>query len=145
MANPKGEVELVIDGQAWTLKYSINVLANAEEDSGNAVADAFARLNEGHFRVADVRWLFWSALRTAHPTISQDEAGDLMQAVGLKAAIAAIGEAFNVMMGVQPERPPKRPRGRPRKVNASTGDSSGLTPLPSESMVMPSGDTRPVS
>lgn len=85
-----GGVEFEAGGKRRVLRYSMNALVRLEEATGRSVTELGELLGEGA-RMTDVRLMFWAALDGA-PTL--DEAGDVMDEIGLDRAGRLISEAF---------------------------------------------------
>lgn len=96
MANPhKGQVALNVDGKDYTLSFSINALCELEDALGESVNAIAAQMGDSSkVRLKTIRTLVWAALLDHHPGTSVEEAGNIISAAGVPAAMEAIGGAF---------------------------------------------------
>ena len=93
MANPhRGETELHVDGQTYTLAFDINAICDAEDQSGKAINEIMGDIA----RVSTLRMLLRSSLQKHHSGITVEQAGDIMGAVGIPATLTAITAALNL-------------------------------------------------
>lgn len=119
MANPhKGQVALSADGRVYTLSFSINALCELEDAVGETVNAIAAQMSDGsRVKLKTIRTLVWAALRDHHPETSLEDAGDIIGAAGVPAAMEAIGEAFAKAF---PEAEEGKAKGsRPRKAGGA--------------------------
>lgn len=95
MANrDRGEVELAFGKERYTLRMSMNAVANIEDylDKGiNEIADMVRDPKD--FRIGTWRVLLWGALKEHH-NISIEEAGEIMGRAGVKFVVEKVGEAM---------------------------------------------------
>ena len=102
-------------GAVWSLKFGINALCDLEfqVDDAEEVARLMAGTAGDPPAFSTIRAGFWAALRTFHAEITLEEAGQLIDNIGMaragsltaQALIAAFPEA-------DPPRPPKAARTR---------------------------------
>lgn len=85
MANPyRGEVELKVGEETYTIVFSINVLCDIEEaHPGINILGDFSKLS-------NIRYLLLAGLRERHPKITKADAGRILQEAGFEEAQAAI-------------------------------------------------------
>lgn len=99
MANAeRGEVELVAGGTSYTLRMSINAVAEVENFLDKGINDIVAMVrNPADFRIGIWRVLLWGALREFHK-VSLEEAGEIMGIAGVDVVVdrltAAMAAAF---------------------------------------------------
>jgi hypothetical protein len=120
MANrERGEVELAFGGERYTLRMSLNAVAEVETYLDMGVNDIAALVgNPKNFRIGTWRVLLWGALREFHPC-SIEEAGEIMQRAGVDAIMDKVVEAMQLS---HPEKQAgaKNPRKASRKVGSTT-------------------------
>jgi hypothetical protein len=91
--NPvRGEVALDAAGKSYTLKFSTNALCEAENILDKPMAVIMAQLD----RLAVLRVLMWAALQHKQPGVSLQDAGEIMDAAGMKAVVPALTDALNL-------------------------------------------------
>lgn len=119
MANPlKGEVGFTANGDDYILQFNTNALISLEERLGVPISRMGALLAEG-VSVGAVRSMLWAGLLSRH-NMSLEEAGTIMDAIGLERAAELAADALQKSM----------PKGdadgadRPRKAAAGTGNRS---------------------
>lgn len=119
MANPlRGEVEFVQDGSTYVLVLDVNALCAAEALLGQKSQEiARALALGGHMSV--LRGLLWAGLKRHH-NLALEEAGVLLQAMGLGQASAKMVEAMR--LAFPEEKGPAKPG--PRRAARGTGKRS---------------------
>jgi len=137
MANrERGEVDLTIDGKAYTMVLTTNALCELEDVMSTTLrpvtyADVLMASKKGSTRA--MRAVFWASLREHHRTVTLEDAGRLMDAadgtVSFAEKLAAL--AFAAMpadddvkaLGLKAgsDRPPK---GRRRRAGTGTRSTS---------------------
>lgn len=124
MANrDKGEVEIAINGQAYTLVLDIDAMIDIEErlstpDREVTFQEVMVKADAGSVRYT--RAFFWALLRRYHRAVTLEQAGHLlMEAGGIQAVMRTLAPALTAatpdpkdldILGVKPEK-----KGRPRK------------------------------
>lgn len=100
MANPlKGEVSLDIGGTPHLIRLDYNGLCEIEAETGKLTPELVAEAQAASF--VAIRKLFWAGLRGGGNTaITEKEAGDLIQKIGVKPALDALTESFHVVFGL---------------------------------------------
>lgn len=117
MANPhRGQVSL----GDYTLSFSINALCELEELLDKPMMEIVAAIQSPEtMRMSTVRALFWAALRDHHDAIDLNGAGLIVSELGMKVAMAKVGEAFRLAF---PEASTggagSKPKGNPRTAKA---------------------------
>jgi len=86
MANPhRGETEIEVGGERFTLAFSWNAMVEVEELLGvESLTEEIGKMTEDHppgFKT--LRALFWGSLRKHHSKVSITSAGDLLDGVPL--------------------------------------------------------------
>lgn len=107
MANSeKGEVSFEVEGKTYKLRYSTNALCEMEDAAGvGAVEFANSLSDEKKVRIKDLRTMFWAGLFDNHK-ITIEEAGSLLDVVGLEFVGSLCGEAFTLAFPVAEEGEP---------------------------------------
>jgi hypothetical protein len=101
MNRKRGGVTLSVDGVDYLFRITTNALIAYKDMMGHSFQEGLAAIqaNQDDFRTA--RAVIWTAL--AHDkAITVEDAGDVMDAVGLPAALAAFTEAVSLAFP-QPE------------------------------------------
>lgn len=93
---PSAEVE--IDGQAFRLVYDFNAIADAESAAGCNLLHGLSATMLNTMNAAQLRGLFWAALRRHHPGITVQRAGELIRLDTMPQIIEGIGQAFVLAM-----------------------------------------------
>lgn len=98
MGNPlKGEVEFPCNGMSYTLRYNINAMCTLEAALGMSVMEVMAVLGDtSKLSISMFRTMFWVGLRDKHPEMTEDQAGIVMDAVGLQEAGTYVAKAFEL-------------------------------------------------
>jgi len=96
MSNPtRGSVTFEADGKTYTLHYSTNALCELESLAGESVMRIAAQMADSDgVRLGMVRNLIWAGLRDHHPEVTVEDAGRIMDALGLDKAGSLVAEAF---------------------------------------------------
>lgn len=97
MANPiKGEVDLVAGETTYTLHLDINEIVQMEDLLDIGVLEiAAAMQNTGNPRLGFWRVALWAALRSRHPEMSLEDAGEIIKVTKLPRVIEKVGEAMS--------------------------------------------------
>lgn len=102
MANAlKGEIALTIDGNAYTLCFTTNAIAQVEQLLGG---ESIGEIAQQIARVEYQRALFWGALQKWHPTVDLMGAGALMDEVegGSEPLVEALARALRFRLSRTP-------------------------------------------
>jgi hypothetical protein len=96
MANPhKGEVALEAGERTYTLRLSINAIAEIEDLLDTGFGELVSRLGAGEqFRLGTLRVVLWGGLRKHHKGLSLDDAGEIIGEAGIAATTEAISKAI---------------------------------------------------
>ncbi|MEC9433872.1 MAG: hypothetical protein VYD87_13295 [Pseudomonadota bacterium] len=93
----RGEVEVVTSDGAITFRFTTNALCALEEDMNMGVAEIGALLSDtARFRIATARKFVRAAMVHRRPDATEDDAGALMDDVGVVEAINAAASAFQL-------------------------------------------------
>lgn len=90
MNSKRGSVTIEADGATHTLRMTTNAMVRYEDKSGESVIEALGKMDGAGVRISSIRRLFWSMLEG---DFSEDQAGDLMDEIGLTLVAEKIGEA----------------------------------------------------
>lgn len=95
MANKhRGEVALEVDGATISMRLSANALCELEGVLQRSAPEVFASLGQIDFR--SVRAIIWASLTESKPGITLSGAGTIIDAIGIKTAVAKIAELVSV-------------------------------------------------
>lgn len=91
MANPaRGEVAFKVADAEYTLKFSTNAICELEERLDKGLNVIVANME----RLTTVRALLWAGLRARHPEVSIQQAGEMIDRIGMAEATEVIGKAL---------------------------------------------------
>ena len=100
--NPVVKYSTLHDGETeWKLVFTFNALARAEAATGQNCLHA---LNLQSTSISQLRALLYATLMKFHSKVTVEQAGDILEQVGIQNAIVAILEAWSL------SRPPADPR-----------------------------------
>jgi len=120
MSNPlKGEVTFDAQGETYTLAFPINSLIALEERLGCGIVNIGDQLNAGA-TMGTIRALFWAGLIANH-NLTEADAGELMDEIGLAEAATLAGQSLSQSM---PSAGGGKSSARPRKAAVGTGKVS---------------------
>lgn len=123
--NPlKGEVAFEVSGATYTLVYSINSLCTLEDRLDLTVQQIGERMSTA-MRLSFLRQVFHGGLTSHHPQVTEEQAGELIQDLGVPRAGELIADAFFKAFADGKESAAPRPR--KAKTGAGTGPSSSLS------------------
>jgi hypothetical protein len=98
-ADPIAEyTPLVIDDQAWNLRYSYNAIAEAEKATGENLLLGMATTIINGMNASQLRSLLWASLKPAHPKLTLEQTGDLIRLDTMKDVQTAIKESYLAAM-----------------------------------------------
>lgn len=114
MATANGAVEFEAIGAKRSLRFGINALCRIEDRLGYSVLQLGQKM-QGGLDMRTLRTVFACGLDTS---LTDDDAGEIMDAIGVQRAGELVGEAFQAAFpsGGGDEKP-----GRPRKAATATG------------------------
>ncbi len=98
-------VTFEIDGKPHTIALTTNGMARYQKEMGESTTAGFAEIEKEGFDAVRLRAMFWAMLPEGTATI--DEAGDMMDAVGIQMAAALIGQTAKAAFQ-QPGKPQTR-------------------------------------
>lgn len=98
MANPhRGEVALAAGDRTLTLVYSFDAICRLEERLDMSIAAIGALLEDpAKLRFSRLRPIIWAGLVDRQPEITENDIGEIVDAAGLTAVLAAMGQAFQL-------------------------------------------------
>lgn len=121
--NLTGEVTFDAAGKSWRLVYSVNALIALENRLDMSVSKIGQRM-AGDLRMGFLRDVFVGGLRTHHPEVTDELAGDLIQEVGGAKVGELIGQAFSAAFPREAEEAGAGRGSGPRARRVGTGPSS---------------------
>lgn len=123
MANPhRGEVDLVAGETTYTLRMSMNSIAQLEQILDKSVNEISAMLSDSeNVRVWLWRATLWAALQSSHKGTTLEDAGEIIGEVGLPEVLQKVGEAMTLGFAQSGSAEPKNP---PKASSAGTGKRS---------------------
>lgn len=91
MANPaQGEVAFKAADADYTLKFSTNAICELEDHLNKGLNEIVAGIE----RLSSVRALLWAGLRAKHPDVTIKGAGEIIDKIGMAAAIEHVSVAL---------------------------------------------------
>lgn len=124
MANPhKGDVPLIADDKAYTLRLNTDAICQAEGLSGKRFAQLVIEGDSGGF--SSMRLLLWAALRKHHSALDLEAAGEVIDAAGVKVVTDGIAEAIKRAFPPADENPQKPGQDGTGPASLPDGSSSG--------------------
>lgn len=108
MANAnRGEVEITLAGDSYTLRPSFQALCEIEEATGMGIAALLRRYGDGAFGVRDVAAVLWAGIRaTDRQAPRMNEIGEIIVEEGLAAFVEPVGRFLaRAVSGGGRERP----------------------------------------
>lgn len=111
MANPhRGETALQVGEATYVLRCGNNALAELEEALNLPIQQLWRRWNDRHVGVRELRAMLWAFAREAHPQLTLQDAGNLMDQVDraelTQALLQAVQRAFPSSAGGRGDHPP---------------------------------------
>lgn len=112
MANPhRGEVSLEAGDKTYMLRFTANAIAKLERKFELPITKIGQKMEHpDEIWIGDLIIILWAALWDSHREVTEDEAGDIMDAAGFNHAANAIGEAFRLAFPQQKAGGKARPR-----------------------------------
>lgn len=107
----RGGVEFAHDGRRYVMRFGANQLCAAEEASGRRTLELVNEIQSGAGSFRTFRVLFWAGLGT----VTVEQAGEMMDAIGLQEVAEIIGKALTLAF---PD--PEAGRGDPGNAGAAT-------------------------
>jgi len=86
------------DGSEWQLVYTVNAMIAFEEETGSDLLSVF---KDGQIGLKAARSLIWAGLKTHHPGMTMDAAGDVIDACGFQAAMDGVAAAITAAFPAQ--------------------------------------------
>jgi hypothetical protein len=87
-----GGVPFDAAGEAYVLRFSVSALMTLEDKFDKSTQEVLAMMEGG--RVKTMRTIFWAGLRDFTPDITEDQAGEVMTAIGIEEASALLTRAM---------------------------------------------------
>jgi hypothetical protein len=113
MANAlRGEVDLQVGDKTYTLRLSINAIAEVETLLDKGINEILATLDPATARIGTLRAILWGSLQEHHPEVTLLDAGELIGAVGAEKAGPIIGEAIKAAFPATDGKPRPRRAGK---------------------------------
>ena len=85
---------LKLSGSAYQLAFKFNALCEAEKLTGENLLQGLGRLINGGMTAAQYRAVLYASLRMAHPKLTLEDAGDLIESAFADGTISDIREAL---------------------------------------------------
>jgi len=97
MNSKRGMVEIEADGVVWRLRLTTNGMVRYQDKAGETITEAFRAIDQGskseELDAQRFRRLFWAVLSAEHD-VTEEDAGDIMDAAGFQLAAEKMGEAI---------------------------------------------------
>lgn len=91
-ARPTGELTFQANGSSFVLTFDFNALCEMEDALDMGVADLQDAMQSPRMKM--VRTIFRIGLARHHPTVTDQQAGEIIGEVGIQRAADMIGQAF---------------------------------------------------
>lgn len=89
-----GTVEFEADGKAYTMRLSTNAQVRYQRASGETFLEGITAVQDNPSDTERLRRLIWAGMSHVDG-LTEDAAGDVMDALGIEESIAKLGEAVN--------------------------------------------------
>lgn len=98
MANKlRGEIEIEAGGKTYTLRMSINAIAEIEQRLNLGINEIAAALSDmPRLRIGTLRAIVWGCLREHHKDLAIEDAGEIIGEMGVQLTLERINAAFLV-------------------------------------------------
>lgn len=97
MTNPvKGEVYFECDGKNYRFKLGVNAQVLIEKKTGMSMTKFLKADRLEDLGTEGVRLIFWAGLTRAHPDLTEEAVGDLIDDLGQDRVIKIFEEAFEL-------------------------------------------------
>ena len=107
MVNPtQPAVKLTLDGEAFSLRFDFEAIANAEEITGRPLLTGLTKRDIGTPTISLVRNMFYACLLPDQPSITLDKAKALVTRKTITTVWASVLEAWTLGMA-EPEDEPE--------------------------------------
>jgi len=114
--------------QVWRFRFGNNALAELEGMLGLSLPQLGKRLAAGEAGFRELRALVWAGLLHEQPDITLRQAGEVMDAAGLEAAVDAAVRAFTAAFPPGEKGGKAGAMGEGKALAAGTGTASSGTP-----------------
>ena len=112
MNSKRGAVSFETEGGTRALRLTTNAMVAYQDATGETLMEGLQSLQERPGDMRRMRAMFWAGLGSG----SLDDAGDLVDEIGLSEAFRLIGEAASLAFPAAPEDAAGNPqKGRPKK------------------------------
>ena len=111
MNTKRGAVSFETEGGARALRFSTNAMVSYQDATNETLMDGLQALQEKPGDMKRMRALFWAGLGGG----ALDEAGDIVDEIGLSEAFRLIGEAASLAFPAAPEDASGNPQKGRRK------------------------------
>jgi hypothetical protein len=128
MGNPhKGELSFEVDGKSYKLSFSANALCELEDALGKSLDEIISAMQSGKVRLAELRVMFWQALRDEDPERDLDFAKALLRKMPPPELGRLVGEAFVRALPDEESAPasPPKPGSQKRATAAAAPRGTG--------------------
>jgi len=95
MNSTRGAVPFEVEGESYVLRLTTNAQVRYQDAAGESLLRAVAALQKEPDDLRRLRRIVWAGLSHI-PGMTEEKAGDLMDALGLHEAARLIGEAFRL-------------------------------------------------
>ena len=135
MTNPhKGDVSFEAGGKTYTLRFSHLALVKLEQKLDKGLVSVMGEIDEWRsdpkkIRLGTVAILLWAGLQKHHPSMTVDEATELLDDMpeGINTAIDLVGQGFDKAFNKAPGTKGTDPQ--PREGNGTGTQSMSSSPL----------------
>ena len=108
-----GSYEVEVNGERLVLALSMNAMCAAEQESGKSFSQILTAMNGGEF--GSIRLLFWAVLRKAKPGLTMDDAGEMIDQMGLTTVIKSLTRVIENSGLIEKDANAKNPPARRTK------------------------------
>jgi hypothetical protein len=92
------DVQIIIDGQPYTLRFSMCAHVTLQDYYDDATFEEVAARLQTKLKARDVVAFSWAGMRTHHPDLTWDDALHLVDKYGMQAMVGAVVRAFTAAM-----------------------------------------------
>lgn len=120
MNSKRGEIAIACDGWSGVLAVTTNAMCQYQDAAGEGIFAALSAIEEeskggGDLDIKRIRRLFWAICPQAE---TEDMAGEIIDALGLKTAVDKMGEAVAAGFPID-TKPASATKGKPRQSRKS--------------------------
>lgn len=77
--NHKGEVSTKVDGERITMKFTLNILADIEAETGKGLGEIQKKMDKQEWSLTFMRAMLWGGMNGGGHDVTLQEAGDYLQ------------------------------------------------------------------